>query len=161
MKLDDYFNQILNIGNNTTLGNQNKIRNNSGDISFAEQLNQILQNNSSVPDIAEDSLSIDRGMEESQSVAGLAPEVDRAGLNRTIASLDNLLDILEKYETALADPSVSLKNIAPLVKDMQEEAERLESSLEKIDTSLFPLADQILAQTKIETIKFNRGDYIE
>jgi len=81
---------------------------------------------------------------------------------RGIEATEKAMDLLEKYQRAMADPEISLKEVDPLVQSLSRElkglagwAEQLPASdpLQKIMTDL-----RILSSVEVE--KFNRGDYI-
>jgi hypothetical protein len=79
---------------------------------------------------------------------------------QTVVAMEDLLATLEKFESALADPSVTLKQMEPLVTSMQQKAQDLHDIDNQIDPGLSNLADQIATYAQIEAIKFQRGDYI-
>jgi hypothetical protein len=76
--------------------------------------------------------------------------------------IGDVLDILEEYMTALGDPGVSLKEIAPLVDKLDQEAARLDklSSELSVDDPIKPLTDQTAALAAVEALKFKRGDFV-
>lgn len=79
-----------------------------------------------------------------------------------IDRVENLLSILDEYQQKLKDPHFTLKEIDPLVKQMEKEKENLApvlNSLEKND-GLKDILNRALVTSSLETIKFNRGDYI-
>jgi hypothetical protein len=73
---------------------------------------------------------------------------------------DQALNTLENYAQALADPSRSLDDISPLVKDMQREARELNQLGSQAENKTL---EKILNETSllmsVEVEKFNRGDY--
>jgi hypothetical protein len=81
--------------------------------------------------------------------------VDRTG---------RLIDLLDAYARQLADPAKSLKQIAPLVAEIQTQAERLmaaaaETGLQQ-DAALQTLATRSAVAANVEVIRFQRGDYV-
>lgn len=76
--------------------------------------------------------------------------------------VDSVLSVLDRFSEALADPGKSLKEIDPLVKELEAGA----SSLEKLSSrlpegnELKDLVDQTAVLAAVEAMKFNRGDYI-
>jgi hypothetical protein len=164
MKIDDY-NQIASISSGALL-NKEPVK--TGDTSFGEYLNKkILQaeniDSASASSAAEELVSPVDGLSESGAISKVMPPITKLTDDSAISILDALLSALEKYESALADPGVSLKKIDPLVKSMQEQADQMESALKanEVDESLQSLANLILSQSRVESIKFQRGDYIE
>jgi hypothetical protein len=103
------------------------------------------------------------GLSESSALSKVINPINNLTNDNAISILDALLSALEKYERALADPGVSLKKIDPLVKNMQEQADQMESALNanEVDESLQSLANLVLSQSRAESSKFQRGDYIE
>lgn len=79
-----------------------------------------------------------------------------------IERVENLLNILDKYQQKLKDPHVTLKEIDPVVKQMEKEKDNLTPVLDSIsgNDGLKDILNQILATSSLEAIKFNRGDYI-
>jgi len=76
--------------------------------------------------------------------------------------VENLLNMLDEYQLKLKDPHFSLKEIDPLVKQMEKEKEYLAPVLDSLveDDGLKDILNQALVTSSLETIKFNRGDYI-
>ena len=72
------------------------------------------------------------------------------------------LDLLDTYALALADQGKPLKEVAGLVKSLQGEAEGLGQVMEKMDPQdgLYGLLQEVAATAQVESIKFNRGDYL-
>ncbi|MDR2301158.1 MAG: hypothetical protein LBF38_03855 [Deltaproteobacteria bacterium] len=76
--------------------------------------------------------------------------------------IDGVLDVLEKYLTALGDPQVTLKEIAPLVDSLDEGASRLDKLAGElsIDDPIKPLTNDTAVLAAVEALKFKRGDYV-
>lgn len=76
--------------------------------------------------------------------------------------INGLLNTLEDYGESLADPGATLKQISPLMEDIQRQAKLIAAELEKQQGSenLRNLAQQTVAQAQAEMIRFNRGDYV-
>lgn len=177
MKVNEY-SSLTGVNSNTAGVGSAQEQKNDNQISFADQINLILQTAlkqaaaqeettgklSKAADLADEFLTNNNliyGV--SNKVAMTAADGSDALLppRQSLSALEDLLGVLEKYETALADPSVSLKNLHPLVLDMQQKAQRLQEALPRIESSLTPLANQIISQAQVESIKFQRGDYID
>ncbi|MBT8351814.1 MAG: hypothetical protein KJO26_11365 [Deltaproteobacteria bacterium] len=79
-----------------------------------------------------------------------------------IERIENLLNILDEYQKKLKDPDASLKEIDPIIKQMEKEKENLAPLLESIkeDDGLKNVLNQVLVTSALETMKFNRGDYV-
>lgn len=79
-----------------------------------------------------------------------------------IDRVENLLNVLDEYQQELNDPHFSLKEIDPLIKQMEKEKENLAPVLDSLmeDDGLKDILNQALVTSSLETIKFNRGDYI-
>jgi hypothetical protein len=74
---------------------------------------------------------------------------------------EETLDLLENYCKAMADPGLSLKEINPLLKSLQDKIDGLNRHSEKLP-QVDPLRD-ILSEvgilSRVEIEKFHRGDY--
>jgi len=79
-----------------------------------------------------------------------------------IERVENLLNILDEYQEKLKDPGISLKEIDPIIKQMEREKKNLAPVLDSIveGEGLKDILNQTLVTSSLETIKFNRGDYI-
>jgi hypothetical protein len=73
------------------------------------------------------------------------------------------LDLLDAYAQSLADPSQSLKKVSGLVKSLEEESKGLGQVLGRMDPQdgLYGLLQEVASTAQVETVKFNRGDYVE
>jgi len=98
------------------------------------------------------------------SIYGPPPAVSAEALIQTEAELaaERTVDLLDSYQAALANPTRTLKSMAPLVQEIEAEVTRIQKSLEDLppDDRLRPLLNQVAVTAMVETIKFNRGDYI-
>jgi len=75
--------------------------------------------------------------------------------------INGVVDTLDRYSAALGDPNYTLKDIEPLAEEIEEQAQILQDSLAKGDFGpLQKLAEETLAQARVEAIKFRRGDYV-
>ncbi|KMY67226.1 hypothetical protein AAU61_10100 [Desulfocarbo indianensis] len=75
--------------------------------------------------------------------------------------INGMVDTLDRYSSALADPNYTLKDIEPLAEEMEELAQTLQDSLAKGDFGpLQQLAEETLTQARVQAIKFRRGDYV-
>lgn len=182
MKIDDY-NSILSVSGAGASPSAQSGKSASDDqVSFADQLSQVLAKalveatstqskidgkektpEELLEDLNKELLNKD-GLITSINNKVAMSEIDGPGAalppKESVSALEDLLAMLEEYEAALADPRTSLKDMGPLVASMQEKAQQLEGSLERMDSGLAALANQIIGQAQIEGIKFQRGDYV-
>lgn len=84
---------------------------------------------------------------------------DRAPI---IERVEKFLDVLEDYQRKMEDPKVNLKEIHPLVTRMESEKEGLLSLLDSLPQGdgMRDILNRALVTSTVETIKFNRGDYL-
>jgi len=76
---------------------------------------------------------------------------------------DSLLDLLESYANGLGSPWATLKDLAPLVNRIRDEAQQLMESAGKstsAESGLKDIASQAALTANMEYIKFQRGDYV-
>ena len=74
-----------------------------------------------------------------------------------------LLDMLDAYASKLDDPAVSLKNIAPVLEEINTEAHGLLKDTQLLtdtDAALKKIATQTIVTAQTEYLKFQRGDYL-
>ena len=76
--------------------------------------------------------------------------------------VDALLNTLDAYQRKLSDRQYSLKDIYPLVQEIETEKESLMPDLGSLSEKdgLKDILDQTLIAASLEVVKFNRGDYI-
>ncbi|MBI5522813.1 MAG: hypothetical protein HY910_09305 [Desulfarculus sp.] len=88
-----------------------------------------------------------------------ATPLQREGLMRA----GRTLDLLDAYALALADQSKPLKQVAGLVKSLEDEARGLGEVLGRMDPQdgLYGLLQEVAATAQAESLKFNRGDFVE
>ncbi len=98
---------------------------------------------------------------QASQVSEAAPvsPLQREGLLRA----GRTLDLLDSYAQSLADPSQPLKKVAGLVQSLEQESRGLGQVLERMDPQdgLYGLLQEVASTAQVETIKFNRGDYLE
>lgn len=76
---------------------------------------------------------------------------------------ERVLDLLEGFAQALADPQKSLRALEPLALEMEEEVKHLEPTLDSrgnSDQGLARLMSEVSLLTNVALLKFRRGDYI-
>jgi hypothetical protein len=72
-----------------------------------------------------------------------------------------LLDSLDAYSQALGNPGRTLKDLEPLVKSMELQAEELEVNLAEVkDPQLAQLGNEAVLAARVESLKYWRGDFI-
>jgi hypothetical protein len=74
-----------------------------------------------------------------------------------------LLEMLDAYASKLDDPDVSLKNIAPVLEEINTEAHGLLKETQLLadaDAALKKIATQTIVAAQTEYLKFQRGDYL-
>ena len=76
--------------------------------------------------------------------------------------IERFLDILDEYHQKLGNPQVTLRDIYPLINEMELEKEGLIPVLNSLPDGdeLKDILNQTLITVSLETIKFNRGDYV-
>lgn len=78
-------------------------------------------------------------------------------------STDKLLGMLDDYASQLENSGVSLKQLAPVLEQINEDAEKLLSqtqSLGNANAELKNIATQAAVTAQAEYVKFQRGDYL-
>jgi hypothetical protein len=104
----------------------------------------------------------------SSSLSGLG-EIKSMGLKLSDSSDDSmeqstgqLLSMLGQYSQALNDPSKSLKDIEPLLKEIKTGADALSEATQASGASdaLKSVAQKSSLLANVEYIKFMRGDYV-
>lgn len=81
---------------------------------------------------------------------------------QTVKNIDGFLNIMESYQTKMADPKATLKDAYPLVQQMQKKTAELIPTCESLPAGdkLKDILNQVLVASTVEIIKFNRGDYV-
>jgi hypothetical protein len=88
--------------------------------------------------------------------------VDPVPASSVIARLEGFLDLMNAYQSKLADPRVSLKSLEPVLRSLEHERDGLSPLLDALPEGdgLRDILNQTLATTEIEIIRFRRGDYL-
>ena len=89
-------------------------------------------------------------------------QVGQSSDRAIVAEVENLLNVMADYQNQMENPSVSLKQIQPLVEKMDTETEKLLPVLDTLpdSSSLKDILNRVLVASSVEVIKFNRGDYL-
>jgi hypothetical protein len=85
------------------------------------------------------------------------------GKSDVIEQSEKILNLLDHYAGELADPSRTLKDISPLVDNIEKEVTLMESeAVNKVqnDPALDKLVKDLTVTAKVAMYKFNRGDFI-
>lgn len=79
----------------------------------------------------------------------------------TIERIENLINLLDQYRQKLSDPQITLKTVAPLVKEMEQAKESLRPILDSLKDGeeIKAILNQTLVTTSLEIAKYYRGDY--
>ncbi len=80
----------------------------------------------------------------------------------TANSIEDMINLLDRYREKLADPRVTMKQIDPVIREMTREIENLAPVLDSLpgDEGLKNILNQTLVTVSLEISKFYRGDYI-
>lgn len=76
---------------------------------------------------------------------------------------DALLGLMDTYVAQLGNPGVSLKSMAPVIEQMNHDADALMKEAKFLDTGetgLKEIATQTAVAARTEYVKFQRGDYL-
>jgi hypothetical protein len=79
-----------------------------------------------------------------------------------LSRMDRFLTLLENYQKQMEDPRITLKETATIVSQMEQQTEDLLPVLETLPEGdgIKDLLNRLLVTSTVETIKFNRGDYL-
>jgi hypothetical protein len=86
-------------------------------------------------------------------------EQDKAS---AIKRVDSFINLLDDYRKQLADPTITLRSIEPVMKTIIKEKDQLSSLLDSLpdEEGLKDIVNRTLITASLEVIKYNRGDYI-
>jgi hypothetical protein len=102
----------------------------------------------------------DKKLDELQTTPGLSPVDSKSDV---IVQSEKIFNLLDRYAGELADPSRTLKDISPLVDNIEKEVTLMESeAVNKVqnDKALDSLVKDLAVTAKVAMYKFHRGDYI-
>lgn len=79
-----------------------------------------------------------------------------------LSRMDSFLTLLETYQKQMEDPRITLKETATVVSQMEQQTQELLPVLETLPEGdgIKDLLNRMLVTSTVETIKFNRGDYL-
>ena len=85
--------------------------------------------------------------------------IDREEL---VGRIIKFLDIMDDYANRLGNPNITLKEISPLILEIEEENSQLKFLAESLPPfdDIRSLLEEVLIRSSVEIIKYNRGDYI-
>lgn len=88
-------------------------------------------------------------------------ELDSPAKEHVIAELKETLDIVDHYATRLADASLSVRGITPLISHLEERLEGLRKmeAASGIPEKIKPIISDMAITIGTEIAKFKRGDY--
>jgi hypothetical protein len=139
-----------------------KTQRSQGDQAFQQILEQAASRVQQSPQAAASAPAFDpmatlQGVKPTLTTAELSPE-QTEGLMRA----ERALETLERYEQVLGDERKSLKDVATLVRDLDGQVKGLTQTLDKMDPQdkLYGLLREVAVTSMVESIKFNRGDYL-
>jgi hypothetical protein len=80
----------------------------------------------------------------------------------SVNAAERVIDLMERYRHALADPGTSLKSIEPLIQSLSQETGRLSrlSEILPCSESLREITTEAGIVSSLEIEKFYRGDYV-
>lgn len=102
----------------------------------------------------------DRTLNEINAATGPSPVESK---NIIIEQSDKILNLLDDYAGELANPDKTLKDIRPLVDNIEKEVNRIESEAANKfhgDKALDRIVQELAVTAKVAIYKFHRGDYI-
>lgn len=106
----------------------------------------------------------EKGIQTSELGEIPAPAFDIQTVSSIVTDkTDKLLTSLERYASKLDDTNVSLKDIEPVLEELNADAASLLEetlSLGKDDQNLIDIATSTAVTAKTEYLKFQRGDYL-
>ena len=79
-----------------------------------------------------------------------------------IAQAERLLDMLGEYQRQLADPAVTLRQMSPLIRQLEICRQGLVPAIDLLadEDELKNILNEIIITSSVEIVRFNRGDYV-
>lgn len=102
----------------------------------------------------------DKKINEVNAATMLSPVGNKADV---IEHGDKILNLLDDYTRELVDPAKTLKDIGPLVKNIEKEVNLIQAeSADKVhnDKELEKIIKDLTVTANVAVYKFHRGDYI-
>ena len=114
----------------------------------------------------ENSTKIDKKSEKTSAITNISaiqmtPFLS-GGKMSVVERAEKLLDTLDVYRQKLSSAEVALRDISPLIMEMEAENKTLGSAVNSLSDGdeLKDIINQVIITSSIEIIKFNRGDYV-
>ena len=84
------------------------------------------------------------------------------GKNPVIERAERMLDILGEYQRKLADPAFTLRDVSPLVQQLETCNIGLVPEMDALadGDELKDILNQVIIASVVEVVRFNRGDYV-
>ena len=101
--------------------------------------------------------------EKLNEIDGISSQNLVEGKANVLKQGDKILNLLDDYGRVLTDPSMTLKEIEPLVDRIEEEVSLFEVEAGKVghdDTSLDRLTHDLATTAQVALFKFRRGDFL-
>ncbi len=105
--------------------------------------------------------------ESPSAAAGVGAPLSAAGVTISptppqLVQTERTLGLLERFSSALADPAVTLKQMAPLTEALDKEADRLLALLDDLaeDDRARGIIHETALLAKVQVAKFDRGEFI-
>ena len=122
------------------------------------------QESSNFLDVLAQAVATDKATDTpaADAIAGIAlVEQTDTSLPPLWSEIKGLLDSLEEYSQKLGNIEFTLKDLEPLVQDLEGKLERIRQEVNSAsEDPLQDIAQQVLTQAQVEVIKFRRGDYV-
>ena len=85
------------------------------------------------------------------------------GSDPNIERIERLIDTLDRYQQKLNSPHASLKELYPLIQEIEREQQALTPTMDALsdEDDLKGILKEVLLTSSMEAIRFNRGDYID
>lgn len=93
-------------------------------------------------------------------VGGVASCAPSASTRELLEQGETMLSLLDGFARDLGNGGKTIKEIEPLVKTIEKELVKLESSAEKAEGRLKGLLNHLAVTGEVAVVKFNRGDFI-
>ena len=92
---------------------------------------------------------------------GMLKPIDPVPGEAVVGQVEVMLDKVDFYAEKLADPSIPITDLSPLMDDMQSGAMALENMITngKVPPALNNIVSDLIATITSEVEKFRRGDY--
>ena len=102
----------------------------------------------------------DQKLDEINETESISPVDDKKNI---MVQSEKILNLLDRFSGALADPTKSLRDISPLVDSIEKEVGSIESKTENqvnVDKALDKIVKDLAVTAKVAMYKFHRGDFI-